>query len=335
MGELHVEKVSVAFDDAPALDAIDLVVPTGRTLAVLGPSGCGKSTLLRVVAGLHQPDRGRVSFDGVDVTDTPTHKRGFALMFQDGQLFAHLDVAQNVGYALARARMPKPRIRSRVAELLELVGLPGIQDRRPGSLSGGQQQRVALARALAAEPRLLLLDEPLSALDTALREQLAGQLREVLHVTGTTAVMVTHDQEEAFAVADDIALLRDGELVQHGTALDVWRNPADAAAASFLGYRTVLPAEAGHLVGHPGIQTALRRGALRPAVDGDLRGIVRSSAVGPDGVRLQVEVDGLGELEVIADAPVHGETLRLLINQQAVAVLPGTGELQLTDRPTT
>ncbi len=332
MGELQIQKVSVQFDGAPALDAIDLVVEAGRTLAVLGPSGCGKSTLLRVVAGLQHPDQGRVSFDGEDVTDTPTHKRGFALMFQDGQLFAHLDVAANVGYALARARMPKPQLRARVAELLELVGLPGIQDRRPGSLSGGQQQRVALARALAAEPRLLLLDEPLSALDTALREQLAGQLREVLHVTGTTAVMVTHDQEEAFAVADDIALLRDGKLVQHGAALEVWRNPVDAAAASFLGYRTVLPADAGHLVGHPGIPTALRRGALRPSADGDLRGTVQSSSVGPDGVRLLVEIDGLGRIEVIADAPVHDDRLRLQVNPQAVAVLPGTDELQLTDR---
>lgn len=334
MGELQIEKVSVVFDGAPALDAVDLIVPTGRTLAVLGPSGCGKSTLLRVVAGLQRPDRGRVGFDGDDVTDTPTHRRGFALMFQDGQLFAHLDVAANVGYALARARLPKQQIRARVAELLELVGLPGIQDRRPGSLSGGQQQRVALARALAAEPRLLLLDEPLSALDTALREQLAAQLREVLHVTGTTAVMVTHDQEEAFAVADDIALLRGGKLVQHGAALEVWRNPADAAAASFLGYRTVLPAEVGHLVGHPGISTALRRGALRPADDGELRGAVLSSSVGPDGVRLQVDVEGLGEIEVIADAPVHDGRLRLRVNPQAVAVLPAVDGIHLTDRAT-
>lgn len=330
MGELRIDGVSVSFDGSPALNAVDLVVPTGRTLAVLGPSGCGKSTLLRVVAGLQQPDRGRVSFDGADVTETPTHKRGFALMFQDGQLFAHLNVAQNVGYALARRRVPKVKIRARVAELLDLVDLAGIQDRRPGSLSGGQQQRVALARALAAQPRLLLLDEPLSALDTALREQLAVQVREVLHTTGTTAVLVTHDQGEAFAVADDVALLRDGDLVQHGAALDIWRNPADADAARFLGYQTVLPANAGVLVGHPGRPTALRRGALQCAAQGSLSATVRSSAIGPDGIRLQVDADGIGQVEAGLDgtaqpdalAPHDGARVRLRVDPQAVAVLP-------------
>lgn len=330
MGDLQIDGVSVSFDGARALSAVDLVVPAGRILAVLGPSGCGKSTLLRVVAGLQRPDRGRVSFDGADVTDTSTHKRGFALMFQDGQLFAHLNVAQNVGYALARRRVPKVKIRARVAELLDLVGLPGIQDRRPGSLSGGQQQRVALARALAAEPRLLLLDEPLSALDTALREQLAVQVREVLHATGTTALLVTHDQGEAFAVADDVALLRDGDLVQHGAALDVWRNPTDADAARFLGYQTVLPSSAGALVGHPGHVTALRRGALQCAAQGSLSATVVSSAIGPDGIRLQVDADGMGRVEaglegateVGALAPHDGARVRLRVDPQAVAVLP-------------
>lgn len=330
MGELRISAVSVSFDGSPALNAVDLVVPAGRTLAVLGPSGCGKSTLLRVVAGLQQPDRGRVAFDGADVTDAPTHKRGFALMFQDGQLFAHLDVEQNVGYALARRRVPKPKIRARVTELLDLVGLPGIEGRRPGSLSGGQQQRVALARALAAEPRLLLLDEPLSALDTALREQLAVQLRDVLHATGTTALLVTHDQGEAFAVADDVALLRDGDLVQHGAALDVWRNPADADTARFLGYQTVLPASAGALVGHPGHATALRRGALQGAAQGSLSATVVSSTIGPDGIRLLVDADGMGRVEAGLGggaepgeiAPPDGARVRLRVDPQAIAVLP-------------
>lgn len=347
MGELRIDAVRVTFDGSPALNGIDLVVPTGRTLAVLGPSGCGKSTLLRVVAGLQRPDRGRVSFDGADVTDTPTHKRGFALMFQDGQLFAHLDVAQNVGYALARRRVPKKQIRSRVGELLELVGLSDMPDRRPGSLSGGQQQRVALARALAAKPRLLLLDEPLSALDTALREQLAVQVRDVLHATGTTAVLVTHDQGEAFAIADDVAVLRAGQLIQHGAALDVWRHPADADAALFLGYQSVLPATAGELVGHPGRGTALRRGALTCDPDGTLGATVVSSAIGPDGLRLLVDADGLGRVHAgmsgvdlfgmaangmapngVAGSssgsavPPVGARVRLLVDVQKVAELP-------------
>ena len=322
MGELRIQDVSVDFDGAPAVDGVDLTVSSGRTLAVLGPSGCGKSTLLRVVAGLQSTDRGRVLFDGADVTETPTHRRGFALMFQDGQLFAHLDVAQNVGYALRRRGVSRTAVRSRVAELLELVGLDGLHDRRPASLSGGQQQRVALARALAAAPRLLLLDEPLSALDTALREQLATQLRDVLQVTGTTAIMVTHDQEEAFTVADDVALLRAGRVVQRGAALDVWRAPVDADAARFLGYRTVLPAGAGTLLGHPGRRTALRRNALRVDPDGSLGAVVLASAAGPDGVHLQVRIDGLGELPAVTDGEVLEVGARVMLRVQPTSVAP-------------
>lgn len=327
MGELRIEGISVDFDGTPAVDEVELAVSSGHTLAVLGPSGCGKSTLLRVVAGLQRPDRGRVIFDGVDVTQTPTHRRGFALMFQDGQLFAHLDVAQNVGYALRRRRLPRGAVQTRVAELLDVVGLDGLQDRRPGSLSGGQQQRVALARALAAEPRLLLLDEPLSALDTTLREQLATQLRDVLRTTGTTAIMVTHDQEEAFAVADDVALLRDGRVVQHGPALEVWRAPADADAARFLGYRTVLPAEAGLLLDHEGHRTALRRNALQVDAGGPIGATVLSSTAGPDGVHLMVRVEGLGDVPAVTDgaAPGPGARVRLRVQQASVAPLPDFG----------
>ena len=327
MGELRIDGVSVAFDGVPAVEGVDLTVSAGHTLAVLGPSGCGKSTLLRVVAGLQQPDRGRIVFDGADLTRIPTHRRGFALMFQDGQLFAHLDVAQNVGYALRRRRLSRAVARARVTELLDLVGLAGLQDRRPGSLSGGQQQRVALARALAAEPRLLLLDEPLSALDTALREQLATQLREVLRATGTTAIMVTHDQEEAFAVADDVALLRNGHVVQHGPALDVWRAPVDADAARFLGYRTVLPPEVGLFLGHRGSSTALRRNALRVDPAGPIDATVVSSTAGPDGVQLVVQVEEFGDLPAVTDgaAPPVGARVRLRVQQSSVAALPDAG----------
>ncbi len=206
---------------------------------MLGPSGSGKSTLLRAVAGLEQAS-GQVSWNGADLTHTPTHRRGFALMFQDGQLFPQLSVARNVGYPLALRRAGRERTRSRVADLLALVGLSGYDDRLPGTLSGGERQRVALARALAADPRLLLLDEPLSALDTGLRQRLAEDLRRILVAAGTTAVMVTHDHEEAFTVADDLAVMRDGRIVQAGPIAEVWRAPVDAPTALFLGYARVL-----------------------------------------------------------------------------------------------
>lgn len=217
MNGLLVDGVSVRFGDTVALDKVDLEVEGGRVVALLGPSGCGKSTLLRVIAGLQEVDAGRVHFDGVDVTQVPTHKRGFGLMFQDGQLFAHLDVAGNVAYALARQKVPKQEQRKRVAELLDLVGLGGAEKRDVTTLSGGQQQRVALARSLAARPRLLLLDEPLSALDRDLRERLAEELRSILTTTGTTAVLVTHDHSEAEVIADSIVRMKAGKTLDRGS----------------------------------------------------------------------------------------------------------------------
>ena len=218
-----------------------LDLPDGEVLAVLGPSGCGKSTLLRAIAGLEPLAAGSIAWDGGDQAGVPTHRRGFALMFQDGQLFDHLTVARNVGYALRLRRAPDTA--RQVAELLELVGLPSYADRMPGTLSGGERQRVALARSLAVRPRLLLLDEPLSALDTGLRERLAGDLGRILREAGTTALLVTHDHEEAFAVADRLAVMRAGRIVQQGDIAEVWREPVDPATALFLGYARVLTGE--------------------------------------------------------------------------------------------
>ncbi len=239
---LSLRDVAVSYDGVPAVVDVDLELPDGQVLAVLGPSGCGKSTLLRAVAGLEPLAAGTVSWDGADLAGVPTHKRGFALLFQDGQLFGHLTVARNVGYALRLRRAPDTA--SRVAELLELVGLAGYGDRLPATLSGGERQRVALARALAAEPRLLLLDEPLSALDAGLRERLATDLRDILRAAGTTALMVTHDHEEAFTVADRMAVMRAGHVVQEGPIAEVWREPADPETALFLGYARVYRDEA-------------------------------------------------------------------------------------------
>ena len=212
-GGLRVEDVTVRFGALAAVDDVSLRLPTGRVVAVLGPSGCGKSTLLRAVAGLEPLAAGRVLWDGEDLAATPTHRRGFAMMFQDGQLFGHLSVARNVGYALRLQGVRGVELDAEVDRLLGLVGLAGRGGDDPLTLSGGQQQRVALARALGARPRLLLLDEPLSALDRELRERLAGDLREVLTETGTTAMLVTHDHGEAEVIADETVQMREGRLL--------------------------------------------------------------------------------------------------------------------------
>ena len=220
---------------ALAIDGVSLTLDAGEVLGILGPSGSGKSTLLRAIAGLETLEAGRVLWRGDDITAMPVHKRGFALMFQDGQLFAHRSVAANIAYPLGIARMPKPEQRERVAELLQLVGLPGFADRRVTELSGGEQQRVALARALAADPRLLLLDEPLSSLDRELRERLGGDLRRILVETGTTAIFVTHDQREVEVVADRLGIMMDARLAQLGSVAEVLSTPATPAVARFLG----------------------------------------------------------------------------------------------------
>jgi thiamine transport system ATP-binding protein len=230
MGGLSLDDVTVRFGDVTAVDAVSLRIPRGEVFALLGPSGSGKSSLLRAVAGL-EPCTGDIAFDGESVMRMPPHKRRFALMFQDGQLFPHLDVAGNVGYALRVAGLPS---KERVAELLELVGLAGFGRRRVTDLSGGEQQRVALARSLAASPRMLLLDEPLSSLDRELRERLAGELHDILRAAGVTAVLVTHDHDEAGVIADRVGILDAGLLVQVGTLPELRANPVSDRVARFL-----------------------------------------------------------------------------------------------------
>ena len=223
--------------DAPAVAVREVTVEVapGEVLALLGPSGSGKSTLLRAIAGLEPLADGRVCWAGDDLKDVPVHRRGFALMFQDGQLFPTRTVAANIAYPLKIAGVPRPTQQARVDELLELVGLSGFGGRQVTELSGGEQQRVALARAIAAQPRLLLLDEPLSALDRELRERLGLDLRRILVETGTTTVFVTHDHAEAVTVADRVAVLIAGSLVQVGTPAELRQTPHTPEVARFFG----------------------------------------------------------------------------------------------------
>lgn len=231
---LDARDVVVRYGPMTAVDEVTLGVAPGEIVALLGASGSGKSSLLRGIAGLEPLAAGRIRWDGTDLTGVPVHKRGFGVMFQDGQLFPHRDVGGNVAYGIAH--LPKQQRRDRVAALLDVVGLAGFEDRAITSLSGGQAQRVALARSLAPEPRLLLLDEPLSALDRALREHLVGVLRAGLRATGTTAIYVTHDQDEAFAVADRVAVMAAGRLARIDTPAALWREPGTREVAAFLGY---------------------------------------------------------------------------------------------------
>ncbi|MFD5629574.1 ABC transporter ATP-binding protein [Streptomyces sp. NPDC127072] len=239
---LSLETATVRFGGRAVLDEVGLGVAEHEIVCVLGPSGSGKSTLLRAVAGLQSLDAGRVLLDGRDQVGVPAHRRGVGLMFQDHQLFPQRDVGGNVAFGLRMHGAGKGEQARRVGELLDLVGLPGAERRAVAALSGGEQQRVALARALAPRPRLLMLDEPLGQLDRSLRERLVVELRELFGELGTTVLAVTHDQGEAFALADRVVVMRDGRIAQSGTPLEVWQHPADEFVARFLGFDNVVEA---------------------------------------------------------------------------------------------
>lgn len=239
---LKLQSITKHYNHVPALHSIDLVIKQGSIVCLLGPSGCGKTTLLRVIAGLEQADSGTISFAGKTINHIPPHQRGFGLMFQEYALFPHRNVAENIAFGLRMHHAPRPRINSRVEEMLELVGLTGYERRRVYELSGGERQRVALARSLAPKPPVLMLDEPLGALDRALRERLLDELRDILKHVGVTGIYVTHDQTEAFAIADWLVLMQAGQIEQQGTPTEVYRHPQSTFAARFLGLHNLVPA---------------------------------------------------------------------------------------------
>lgn len=337
---LELRNITKQYDGKPVLAGISLQVAQGEVLALLGPSGSGKSTLLSIVAGLEQPDSGQVLWNGQDVTAVPPHQRGFGLMFQDYALFPHRDVFGNVAFGLQMAGQRAEATAASVQAALALVGLQGFERRDVNSLSGGEQQRVALARALASEPQLLMLDEPLGSLDRALRTHLVSQLASILRQQQLTSLYVTHDQEEAYAIADRVAILNAGHLAQIGTPEQLYRKPATVFVARFLGMQNIFPArlEAGKLmtpIGElpappalpGGAHVLLRPDAVRLGTQGPqvFKGVLRSKQFRGSQWQLELSVqDTQIQIELPSDValPELGATLQLSFDPaQAIQIL--------------
>jgi len=328
---LELIDIRKSYEGKPLLEGVSIRIDRSETVCLLGPSGGGKSTLLRIAAGLESPESGRVLWNGEDITRTPAHRRGFGLMFQDYALFPHLNVAENVAFGLRMQNLPADRIRRETGEALARVELAGFERRRTADLSGGEQQRVALARALAPRPKLLMLDEPLGALDRSLREQLTGQLRRLLRELQIPALYVTHDQEEAFGVAQRVALLHGGRIVQSGRPEELIAGPVSAWAADFLGLGTVLrgtvksvrplriqtalgefeaqaappgpkKGEAGWILLRPG-GGSLRRGGGKTA--GGIRGVAVESVRRGEAYRIRLRTAGGVDVICAQDQPVE------------------------------
>ncbi len=278
--EIVVENVSKQFGGFKALDQVNLEIPRGSLVSLLGPSGSGKSTLLRVIAGLEQPDNGKIWLAGKDATHQSVQNRQIGFVFQHYALFKHLTIRENIAFGLKIRNAPKARTKTRVEELLELIQLTGLGDRYPSQLSGGQRQRVALARALAVEPQVLLLDEPFGALDAKVRKDLRTWLRRLHDVVDTTAVLVTHDQEEAMEVSDEIVVMNKGRVEQVGTPAEIYEQPQSSFVMSFIGPVNVLPSTS-RLFQDSRFDSASPQVFLRPhdvIIDTHTNGVNRASA---------------------------------------------------------
>jgi ABC-type Fe3+/spermidine/putrescine transport system ATPase subunit len=330
---LRLENVTHLFGRVSALHDVSLGIDEGELVTLLGPSGCGKTTLLRIIAGFVKPTEGRVVVQGRDVTRVPAHKRPVNMVFQRSTLFPHLDVFENVAFGLRVAGVPRDEMKRRVAETLALMHLPGFERRRSHELSGGQLQRVALARALVNEPRVLLLDEPLSALDLKIRLEMEAELRRVHRETGATFVYVTHDQREALALSDRIVVLEDGKIEQVGVPNEIYRRPASPFAARFVGDANVIPVDVVSTAGERATVAICGREVIVPCANGmpqgpawlvlrpevvrlgrrrvkdgsGIDGVVRDLAFRGAGYSYRVEVTGLAE-PVKAEMPAELES---------------------------
>jgi len=326
-----------SFSATTALDGLDLTVHPGELLALLGPSGCGKTTALRILAGFETHDSGQVLVDGEDITRIPAHRRDAGMVFQSYSLFPHLTAADNVAFGLRMRGTSKAERRRRAQELLELVGLPHHADRYPHQLSGGQQQRIALARALALQPRVLLLDEPLSALDAKVRLSLREEIRRLQQELGITTLFVTHDQEEALSMADRVAVLRAGTLEQCATPSELYARPATAFVAEFVGTMSRIPC----VRSGEGVEVLGRRHPVDGAIpaEGELQVLVRPENVGltpaERGPAQVVAASFLGSVTRLTVRLADGTEVKADLPTEAAAALPlgSSAELTLPDRP--
>ncbi len=294
---LEVRGITVRFGPVAALDDVNLSIPDRSILALIGPSGSGKSTLLRVIAGLEHPHAGDTRWDGESILEVPPHRRGFGMMFQDYALFPHRTVSQNVAFGLRMKRFDGDELAARTKASLDLVGLAGYATRSVGTLSGGEQQRVALARTLAPEPRLVLLDEPLGALDRVLRERLVEDMRDIFESVSATALYVTHDREEAFTIADRVAVIDQGRIIAEGTPEEIWYRPTTARAAELIGLENRLSEKDLASLGLPGPasapdSTVLPPGAISLSTDATPNSTVVRVRFRGGGYRVTVKMDG-------------------------------------------
>jgi spermidine/putrescine transport system ATP-binding protein len=327
---LQICEIHKSYEGQILLDGISFAVGAGETVCLLGASGSGKSTLLRIIAGLEEAEAGKVLWEGVDISSIPPHLRRFGLVFQDYALFPHYTVAENIAFGLRMQKASRREIQSRVDELLEAVNLTGFGPRRVTELSGGEQQRVALARALAPNPRLLMFDEPLGALDRTLKDDLLQELRRILHSRRIPAIYVTHDQEEAFAIADRVLLLHAGRIEQEGSPAEVYARPASIWVARFLGAGNILEANVvqkkatgwemqtmlgnievvcGHMHREGDkVNLMVSRRGVRLKPNGNLKGTVTDVLFQQDGYKVSLEDGSFFYLE---EAPQVGQEIRL------------------------
>jgi len=315
---LRVNDVHKTYEESPLLEGVSFIINPDETVCLLGPSGSGKSTLLRIIAGLEQAESGAILWDEKDLHSIPAYQRNFGLMFQDYALFPHRTVAQNVAFGLRMQKLPTAEVQARTNQALETINMLNLSRRRVTDLSGGEQQRVALARALAPNPRLLMLDEPLGALDRALREQLSRELRRILHSTHIPAIYVTHDQDEAFAIADRLLILHNGHIIQSGTPEEIYNHPNSLWVARFFGLGNLLK---GSVTSHNPLAIQTPLGPFQVACQSDPPPLDKKLTLllRPSDARICTPEQNLPNTisGIVQDAVFQGESYRLRISCHA------------------